>query len=75
MLIVMDESTHEIKLSEPLQAIIKQCKRPITFLTVYTGIFNVASKKLIFVSQNQLTMTTSIKKQFCHELHIREFWA
>ena len=40
MLIVMDESTHEDHLSQPLQTINKQFKRAITFLTAHNGISN-----------------------------------
>ena len=50
MLIVMDKSTHEEHLSQPLQANIKQFKIAVTFLTGYNGIFNVTNsfKKFYF---------------------------
>ena len=44
MLIVMDNSTHEEHLSQPLQTNNKQFKIAVTFLTAYNGIFNVTSK-------------------------------
>ena len=43
MLIVMDKSTHEEHLSQPLQTNNKQFKIAITFLTGYNGIFNVTN--------------------------------
>ena len=43
-LIVIDKSTHEEHLSQPLQTNIKQFKTSVTFLTVYNGIFNVTDK-------------------------------
>ena len=43
MLIVMDKSTHEDHLSQPLQTNNKQFKIAVTFLTAYNGIFNVTS--------------------------------
>ena len=51
MLIVMDKSTHEEHLSQPLQTNNKQFKIAITFLTGYNGIFNVTNEnnKLYFV--------------------------
>ena len=44
MLIIMDKSTHEEHLFQPLQINIKQFKIAVTFLTGYNGIFNVTSK-------------------------------
>ena len=44
MLIVMNNSTHEEHLSQPLQTINKQFKSAVTFLTGYNGIFNVTNK-------------------------------
>ena len=43
MLIVMDKSTHEEHLSQPLQTKNKQFKIAVTFLTGYNGIFNVTN--------------------------------
>ena len=50
ILIVMDKSTHEEHLSQPLQTNNKQFKIAITFLTAYNGIFNVTNEnnKLFF---------------------------
>ena len=44
MLIIMDKSTHEEHLSQPLQTNNKQFKIAVTFLTGYNGIFNVTDK-------------------------------
>ena len=44
MLIVMDKSTHEEHLSQPLQTNNKQFKIAVTFLTGYNGIFNISDK-------------------------------
>ena len=41
MLIIMDKSTHEEHLFQPLQTNNKQFKIAITFLTSYNGKFNV----------------------------------
>ena len=41
MLIVMDKSTHEEHLSQPLQTKNKQFKIAVTFLTGYIGILKV----------------------------------
>ena len=51
MLIVMDKSTHEEHVSQPLQTNKKQFKIAVTFLTGYNGIFNVTNKnnKLYFL--------------------------
>ena len=43
MLIVMDKSTHEELLSQPLQTKLEQFKIAVTFLTGYNGIFNVTN--------------------------------
>ena len=43
MLIVMDKSTHEEHLSQPLQTNNKQFKIAVKFLTGYNGIFNVTN--------------------------------
>ena len=43
MLIVMDKSTHEEHLFQPLQTKNKQFKIAVTFLTGYNGVFNVTS--------------------------------
>ena len=41
LLIVIDKSTHEEHLSQPLQTNNKQFKIAVTFLIGYNGIFNV----------------------------------
>ena len=43
MLIIMDKSTHEEHLSQPLQTNNKQFKVGITFLSCYNGIFNITT--------------------------------
>ena len=52
MLIVMDKSTHEEHLSQPLQTNKKQFKIALTYLTCYNGIFNITSKnnKFYFIN-------------------------
>ena len=54
MLIVMDESSQEQHLSQPLQTNNKQLKIAITFLKGYIGIFNVTNKnnKFYFTVSN-----------------------
>ena len=51
MLVVMDKSTHEEQLSQPLQTDNKQFKIAVTFLTVYNGTFIVtnSNNKFYFV--------------------------
>ena len=44
MLIVMDKSTHEEHLSQPIQTKNKQIKIAISFLSAYIGIFNVTNR-------------------------------
>ena len=44
ILIVMDKSTHEEHLSQPLQTINRQFKIVVTFLSAYNGIFNVPKR-------------------------------
>ena len=44
MLVVMDKSTHEEHLFQPLQTNNKQFKIAVTFLTGYNGIFNVTNE-------------------------------
>ena len=57
MLIVMDKSTHEEHLFQPLQTDNKQFKIAITFLTGYNGNFNITNKN------NKLYFTKSIIDQ------------
>ena len=58
MLIVMDKSTHEEHLSQPLQTNTKQFKIAVTFLTGYNGIFNVKNSNIRFFPRNQLLTET-----------------
>ena len=55
MLIVMNESTHEEHLSQPLQTNNKQFKVAITFLSAYNGIFNVTSDNNKFYFTKSIT--------------------
>ena len=48
MLIVMDESTHEEHLAQPLQTITKQFKIAVTFLSAYNGSFNLTKSNKNF---------------------------
>ena len=54
MLIVMDKSTHEERLSQPLQTNIKQVKIAVMFLTGYNDIFNItnSNNKILFQENN-----------------------
>ena len=52
MLIIMDKSTHEEHLFQPLQTINKQFKIAITFLTGYNGVFNITSKNKFFFTKS-----------------------
>ena len=55
MLIVMDKSTHEEHLSQPLQTNIKQFKIADTFLTGYNGFFNVTNSNFTFYFKQTIT--------------------
>ena len=55
MLIVMDESTHEEHLSQPLQTNNKQFKIAVTSLTGYNGIFNVTNSNYKFYFKKTIT--------------------
>ena len=55
MLIVMDKSTHEEHLSQPIQTDNKQFKMAVTFLSAYNGIFNVISKNNKFYFIESIT--------------------
>ena len=54
VLIIMDKSTHEEHLFQPLQTNNKQFKIAITFLSAYNGVFNVTN------SNNKFYFTKSI---------------
>ena len=55
MLIIMDKSTHEEHLSQPLQTNNKQFKIAVTFLTGYNGIFNVTNSNNKFYFLKSIT--------------------
>ena len=55
MLIVMDKSTHEEHLSQPLRTNNKQFNIAVTFSTGYNGIFNVTDKNNKFYFTKSLT--------------------
>ena len=55
MLIVMDRSTHEEHLFQPLQTNNKQFKIAVTFLTGYNGIFNVTNANNKFYFTKSIT--------------------
>ena len=57
MLIVMDDSTHEGHLYQPLQTNNKQFKIAVTVVTGYNGIFNVTN------SNNKYQFTKSISDE------------
>ena len=55
MLIVMDKSTHEEHLSQPLQNNNEQFKIAVTFLTGYNGIFKVTNSNNKFYFMKSIT--------------------
>ena len=55
MLLVMEKSTHEEHLYQPLQTNIKQLKVAVTFLTGYNGIFNITSSNNKFYFKKSFT--------------------
>ena len=55
MLIVMDKSTHEENLSQPLQTNNKQFKKAVTFSSSYNGIFNLKNWNDRFYFQKTIT--------------------
>ena len=55
MLVVMDKSTHEEHLSQPLQTNNKQFKIAVTFLSGYKGIFNVTISNNKFYFKKTIT--------------------
>ena len=61
MLIVMDKSTHEEHLFQPLQTNNKQFKIAVTFLTGYNGIFNVTTENNTFYFLKSITDDDHIK--------------
>ena len=67
MLIVVDKSTLEESLSQPLQSIDKQFKIAVTILTGYNGIFNVTNKNICFYFARLLNVDNFCKKTFHQE--------
>ena len=61
MLIVMDKSTHEEHLFQPLQTNNKHYKIAVTFLAGYNGIFNVTNKNNKFYFFKSITDEGHIK--------------
>ena len=55
MLILMDKSTHEEHLFQPLQINNKQFKIAVTFLTGYNGFFNVTNSNNKFYFKKTIT--------------------
>ena len=55
ILIVMDKSTHEEHLSQPLQTNNKQIKIAVTFLIGFNGIFDITNKKNKFYFMGSIT--------------------
>ena len=55
MLIVMDKSTHEEHLSQPLQTNNKQFKIAVTFLSGFNAIFNVTNSNNKFYFKKTIT--------------------
>ena len=56
MLVVMDTSTHEEHLYQPLQTNNKQFKIAVTFLTGYNGTFNVTNSNKSFYFMKSITV-------------------
>ena len=54
-LIVMDKSTHEEHLSQPLQTNNRQFKIAVTFVTGYNGIFKITNSKKKFYFKKTIT--------------------
>ena len=66
LLIIMEKSTHEEHLSQPLQTNNKQSKIAVTFLTGYNGIFNVTDKN------NKFYFKKAIKDEDFIQIRISE---
>ena len=64
ILIVMDKSTHEEHLFQPLQTKNKQFKIAVTFLSAYNGIFNVTNSNNQFYFFKQFQMMIIYKYLF-----------
>ena len=63
LLIVMNKSTHEEHLSQPLQTNNKQFKLAVTFLTGYNGIFNVTNDNNKFYFKKAIKDEDFIQKR------------
>ena len=61
MLIIMDKSTHEEHLFQPLQTNNKQFKIAITFLSAYNGLFNVTNSNKYFYFFKSITDDSHIQ--------------
>ena len=59
---LLDKSTHEERLSQPLQTNKKQFKIPVTFLTAYNGFFNVTNSNNKFYFKKTLIEEDFIQK-------------
>ena len=55
MFIVINKSTHEEHLSQPLQTINKQFRKTVTILTAYIGIFNIKISNIQFYFKKTIT--------------------
>ena len=55
ILIIMDKSTHQEHLFQPLQTNNKQFKTAVTFLSAYNGIFNVTNENNKFYFTKSIT--------------------
>ena len=69
MLLVMDKSTHEEHLSQPLQIFKKQYKIAVTFLNCYNGIFNVTDKNNKFYFTKSITDNGFIQLTIAKEVY------
>ena len=69
ILVVMDKSTREEHLSQPLQTNNKPFKIAVTFLTGYNGLFNVTSKNIKFYFEKSLIEEELIQIIIPHGVH------
>ena len=68
MLIVMDKSTNEEHLAQPLQTNNKQFQNVVTFLTSYNGIFNVTNSNIRIFFTKQLAVEMISFKILFHQV-------
>ena len=68
IIIVMDKSTHEEHLSQPLQTNVKHYKIAVTFLTDYNGIFNITKSNNLIISRNQLLTRMILFELLYHQV-------